>query len=297
MSGLTLLASLKAFDATARAGSMTAAARSLGLQQPTLSAHIARLEREYGVELFYRRGRRLELTPFGVTLSECTRRAFSAEEDAVALLAAAKHRYHGRLTLCAIGPYNVTPMIRVFRARHPLVSLAVTVGDSRRIVQMILDYQGDVGVILNAVDEPQLHCLPYRKQALVVFAPVSHALARQSSVTIKDLANQEFVMREEGSTTRKVFEQVLSEHGVTVRTSVEMGSREAVREAVAQGLGLGIVADTAYVPDPRLVRLPITGADVATYAHLICRTERRQVPLIAEFLRVADELRLSPGER
>ena len=78
MSGLTLLAALKAFDSTARQGSMTAAARELDLQQPTVSAHIARLERDYGVELFYRRGRRLELTPFGEHLSICTRRAISA---------------------------------------------------------------------------------------------------------------------------------------------------------------------------------------------------------------------------
>ena len=68
MSGLTLLAALKAFDATARAGSMTAAAKLLDLQQPTISAHIQRLENEYGVELFLRQGRRLELTTFGRTL-------------------------------------------------------------------------------------------------------------------------------------------------------------------------------------------------------------------------------------
>ncbi len=292
MSGLTLLAALKAFDSTARQGSMTAAARELDLQQPTVSAHIARLERDYGVELFYRRGRRLELTPFGEHLSICTRRAFSAEDDAVALLAAAKNRYHGHLSLCAIGPYNVTPMIKLFRQRHPRVSVSVAVGDSRSIVARILDYQGDVGVILNPVDDPQLHCLAYRRQPLVVFAPASHALASRQGVRITELANQEFVMREQGSTTRKVFEEALARHGVQVRTSVEMGSREAVREAVAQGLGLGIVAGTAYVPDPRLVRLPIVGDDVATHAHVICRAERLAVPLIAEFFATVAELKL-----
>ena len=101
MSGLTLLAALKAFDATARAGSMTAAAKLLDLQQPTISAHIQRLENEYGVELFLRQGRRLELTTFGRTLLDYTRRAFSGEEDAHALLAAAKNRFVGRLVIHA----------------------------------------------------------------------------------------------------------------------------------------------------------------------------------------------------
>src|SRR3989344_5194927 len=163
MSGLSLLAALKAFDATARAGSMTAAARVLAIQQPTVSSHIQRLEVDFGVELFHRRGRRLELTSFGRTLLDYTRRTFSGEEDAHALLAAAKNQYVGR-----------------------------------------------------------------------------------------------FVIREEGSTTRGVFEQELKERGVEVQVALEMGSRESVREAVAEGLGLGVVAETAYRPDPRLVKLTIS---------------------------------------
>jgi aminoethylphosphonate catabolism LysR family transcriptional regulator len=291
MSGLTLLAALKAFDATARAGSMTAAARELGLQQPTLSAHIQRLEKKYGVELFHRRGRRLELTAFGATLLEYTRRTFSAEEDAHALLAAARSRHHGRLNILAIGPYNVVPIIKAYRRKHPLVSIAVGVGDSRSITEKILDYQGDVGVILNAADDPYLHCMPYRKQPLVIFASASHPLARQHTLAIKDLENQEFVMREEGSTTRRVFEEALMAHGVKIRMSLEMGSREAVREAVAQGLGLGIVAQTAYIPDPRLVQLSVSDVTLATHAHLICRRERQQVPLIDDFFQIAAGLR------
>ena len=84
------LTELKAFDATARAGSMSAAARLLGLRQPTISAHIAHLESAWGVELFFRRGRRVELTEFGRTLRDATNRIFRAEEDALALLASAR---------------------------------------------------------------------------------------------------------------------------------------------------------------------------------------------------------------
>jgi DNA-binding transcriptional LysR family regulator len=98
------LTELKAFDATARAGSMSAAARLLGLRQPTISAHIAHLESAWGVELFFRRGRRVELTEFGRTLRDATNRIFRAEEDALALLASARSHYQGRLTICAVGP-------------------------------------------------------------------------------------------------------------------------------------------------------------------------------------------------
>lgn len=98
---------------------MTAAAKLLDLQQPTISAHIQRLENEYGVELFLRQGRRLELTTFGRTLLDYTRRAFSGEEDAHALLAAAKNRFVGRLVIHAIGPYNVVPVLKAFGAAIP----------------------------------------------------------------------------------------------------------------------------------------------------------------------------------
>ena len=290
MSGPALLAALKAFDATARIGSMTAAARTLGLQQPTLSAHIHRLEQDYGVELFHRRGRRLELTPFGRSLLEHTRRVFSAEEDALALLTAARHRFAGRLGVLAIGPYNVVPIVKAFVAACPMVRVSVGVGDSRSIVARILDYQGDVGVVLHRGDDPALWSLPYRRQPLVVFAQRDHPLASRASVALRDLAAHRFVIREEGSTTRQVFERAFREAGLTLQVAVEMGSREAVREAVAQGLGLGVVADTAYVPDPRLVRLPLVGVDLATHVHLICRRERRLAPLVAAFLDVAAAL-------
>ena len=290
MSGLTLLAALKAFDATVRAGSISAAARSLGLRQPTLSAHIARLERQHGVELFFRRGRRLELTPFGHSLSECTRRAFRAEEDAMALLTAAGIQSQGQLRICAVGPYNVTAVIKAFRARRPLVSVAVAIGDSRQVVESILDFRGDIGLLVHAVDDADLHCQPFRRQPLVVFASRTHPLAGAGSLSLADLQGQEFVFREQGSTTRRVFEQALARAGVSIRVHVEMGSREAVREAVAQGLGLGVVADMAYVPDPRLVKLTLAPPGLATHAHFICRQERRGVPLVREFLDAAREM-------
>lgn len=94
-------------------------------------------------------------------------------------------------------------------------------------------------------------------------------------------------IREEGSTTRRVFEQELKERGVEVQLALEMGSRESVREAVAQGLGLGVVAETAYGPDPRLAKLAISDTRMATQVHFICRKERHHAPLISTFLGLA----------
>jgi aminoethylphosphonate catabolism LysR family transcriptional regulator len=278
---------LRAFSAAARLGSMSAAARELALTQPTVSAHVAALERRFGVELFFRKGRRIELTEFGESLHEITHRMFSAEHDAMALLHQARSEYCGRLRLCAVGPYNVTPLIRQYRACWPRVQIAVAISDSAEIVRRVLDHQGDIGMPLQAVEDPRLHCEPYRRQALVIFGPREHPLLRQRSVLgVEDLHGQEFVLREPGSSTRRAFEATLAQAGVAVRCAVQMGSREAVREAVAQGLGLGVVAELAYVADARLAVLPIRHASLYTHPHLICLKDRLSTRLIANFVSV-----------
>lgn len=285
----SLIAELRAFDATIQAGSMSGAARLLGLRQSTISAHIGSLETRYGVELFLRRSRRLEVTEFGLALVETSRRIFAAEGDARALLMRARNRYTGRLRLSAVGPYNLVPLLGRFRARWPHVTVSVAVGDSRDVVERVLDHRADLGVLVHAVDDPRIHAVALGRQQLVVFAPRDHALTKRACVRLADLEGQEFVMREEGSTTREVFEAGLRQAGVKVRIGLEMGSRESVREAVAQGLGLGVVASNAYVPDERLVALPIEGAALHTHPHAICLRERQAVPLVASFLDVVAE--------
>lgn len=288
---LSSSAELKAFDATARSGSMSAAARLLGIRQPTVSAHIAGLEKRFGVELFVRRGRGVELTTFGQALHEVSNRIYRAEQQAALLLLSARSQYEGHLKISAVGPYNVLPMVKRYRALFPKIRLAVSVGDSRQIVEGILDHRDDVGVLLHAVNDERVYCVPYRRQALVVFASADHPLARLKRMTLSDLEGQEFVLREQGSQTRSVFEAGLGAAGVRVRSSLEMGSREAVREAVAQGLGLGVVAQTAFVADARLVVLPIDDMALSTHVHVICLAERQPAPLIAGFLEVVNQLK------
>jgi LysR family transcriptional regulator, low CO2-responsive transcriptional regulator len=142
----------------------------------------------------------------------------------------------------------------------------------------------DVGVLVHAEQDPRLHLLPLRKQRIVIMVPSSHALAQRRRVKLKDLEGQPFIMREQGSTTREVLERALAAVGVRVRVVVEIGSRESIREAVAAGIGLGAVSEIAFIPDARIVALPIENAEVFTYSHMICLSERRDARVIAAFL-------------
>jgi LysR family transcriptional regulator, low CO2-responsive transcriptional regulator len=284
-------AELRAFDATVRSGSMSAAARQLGLRQPTVSAHIASLEAQFGSALFIRRGRRLDITEMGPRLYDITNRIHHAEDEAARLLAGVRSQYEGTLRVSAIGPYNVTPILASFRAQHPRIAISVSICDSRSVVARVMDHQTDIGVMLYRVDDPNVFCMPYRQQPLVVFAATTHPFANRSSISLRDLHQQDFVLREQGSQTRRVFEEGLQASGFSVRTAVEMGSREAVHEAVAQGLGLGVVATPAFRKDPRVVVLHIPQMTLATHVHLICRHERLHETLLSRFIATATTLR------
>jgi DNA-binding transcriptional LysR family regulator len=224
-------------------------------------------------------------------LAEITSRISRAEDDAALLLASVRSQYEGTLRVCAIGPYNVMPIIAAFRAKYPRIRIAMTVGDSRSVVRSVTDHQQDVGLILHAVEDTAIHCVPFRRQPLVVFAEKHHPLATRGSVDLQLLDGQEFVLREEGSQTRKVFEAGMRDAGIRIRCAFEVGSRESVREAVAQRLGLGIVAKTAFVPDPRLVALDVRGLTLATHVHLICLAERKSDALVERFLQTAELLK------
>lgn len=281
---MKLLVLLQSFHAVASAGSITAAARRLGLSQPTLSAQLAELERHFGVELFFRRGRRLAITPLGAQLCGLTHRLSELELEAQALLGANASGLSGKLELAAVGPYNLMKLLRVFCDRHPGLAVHVVSGDSAAVLQRVLDYEADLGFIVEAPADSRLHCLSLQRQPLWLMAPVAHPLARRRQVRLSDLAGQGFVVRDAGSTTQRVFAQALTDAGVAVQVRLRLSSREAVREAVIQGLGLGIVARPAFVAGDGLVGLPFEEPAMATHAHLVWLASRSDSRLIRAFV-------------
>jgi DNA-binding transcriptional LysR family regulator len=123
----------------------------------------------------------------------------------------------------------------------------------------------------------------YARYPVIVFVHVSHPFAKRESIALNELAGQPLLMREPGSTTRKALEDALQERGVSVQVAMEIGSREALREAVARGLGIGTVSQSEYVPDPRLRPVRIEGDVVSTHIHVCCLRERRESRLISSF--------------
>ncbi|HUN45190.1 MAG TPA: LysR substrate-binding domain-containing protein [Stellaceae bacterium] len=275
---------LRAFHAVATEGSFTGAARALGVTQPTLSAQVKALEESYGVALFDRRGRGAAPTPLGERLLEITRRLFLLEEEAEELLARARALTTGHLRVSAGSPYHVVPFLAAFAARYPAVHTSLAIGNSEAVLDSLLHYRADVAVIPDIAADPRLESILCAEQRLVVFMPRRHPWAKRRSIRLADLRDQPIVLREPGSTTRKVFERAAATAKVQARVVMEIESREAVREAVAAGLGIGVVLEAEFGRDDRLASVPLAGADLTTREYVVCLKERRNLRIVSAFL-------------
>ena len=277
---------LRSFHAVAVEGSFTQAAKSLSVGQPSITTHVKALEDLFGVELFCRHGHHVELTELGKSLLAITQRIFSLEGEASELLTTASGFKIGHLKIGAIGPHQVTEMILAFGRRYPDVELSVSLGNSQEVAERVLDFRDDVGIVPQGEKDPRFHSIPYSRNRIVLVVREDHAWAARKEVKIEELEGQRLVLREVGSATRRTFEEALARKKVTIRPVLAIGSREAVREAVASGLGIGIALEDESLPDERLRPLPISDADIYLHPHVVCLQERRNAPLIKAFFDV-----------
>jgi len=289
---------LRSFHAVAQRMSFTVAARELGVSQPTITTQVRSLEQEFGVELFVRRGRRIELTETGGGLLDITRRLFADEKDAADYLNETRGLKTGHLRVGAVGPDHVTDMLAAFNVRYPGIYVSVTVGNSRDTLRDLLDYRTDVAVLAHVDPDTRLVAIPYRRHRVVVMCPADHAFAGRRAIRARDMEGQRLIVREAGSTTRRAFDQAMREKDVRPKVVMEIGSRESIREAVAKGIGLGVVSEMEFIPDPRIRALQVSDAEIYTYAHVVHLRERQNARLVRAFLaELSGLLAITPGAR
>lgn len=277
-------AQVKAFHAVASQGSYTKAAKSLHVTQPTVSDHVKALEEHYGVKLFRRQGRGVALTSLGHALLDITRRKFSLEAEAEQLLSMAKGMMSGRLRVTADGPYLVVPLLGAFCQRYPGINISINFGNTEQVLQDLHELKADIGVFADFNNDDRLYAFPYRTDKLVVFVSKDHEWSRRHSVKLEELNDKRLILREQGSITRSVFEQAMRQKAVKPERVLEIGSREGVREAVAAGLGIGVIAEGELGHDSRLVALSVKDADLNVTEFLACLKEARPIPVVQAFI-------------
>ena len=282
---------LRAFHAVANEGSFTRAANVLRVSQPTLSAHVRSLEEGYGIELFERRGRSVHLTEFGQSLKEITTRYFSTESEIETLLSRAKDLLRGRLRIAADSPFYMISLLSTFSRRYPAVRQNFTFGNSAKVLNTLLTGECDVAFLPELETDERLHALPFFRDRLVTLVSTSHPWAQQRRIQLTDLAEETVLLRERGSQTLAVLERALEGAGVRLKETIELGSREAVREAAANGLGVGIINEGEVGQDDRLHTLWIAKADLSVTEYVACLEARKSTPEIAALFEIAAQVK------
>ena len=279
---------LRLLLAVSREGGVTRAAQRLHLTQPTLSAQLRQLSEQVGLALFERVGRRLHLTAAGEAVVASAQRVEHELEALDETLAGLRGDLAGRLRLAVVSTAEtfIPRLLGDFRRERPAVEVSLVVLNRDAVIRRLADNLDDLYIMSRPPEAPVVVATPFLNNPLVVIAPADHALAGRSALPVAALAAEEFVLREPGSGTRQATEHFFAEHGLTLRPRLELGSNEAVKQAVAGGLGLSVLSAhaLAHAVDEGIAVLSVVDTPVHSQWQVVYPGGKRLSPLAAAFL-------------
>lgn len=282
-------AQLKAFHAVAVHGSFTKAAERLFLTQPAISDQVRKLEERFGVLLFHRNKRSVRLTDLGERLLSITQRLFVIEAEAQELLHDSRALQTGSLILAVDAPVHVLPQIARFCERYPGISVKIETGNTDESLFRLFNYQADLALLGREVSDERLISLPLRNDPMVAFVSRNHPWADRKSICLADLDDTPLVLREIGSVTRQTLEEEMAAAGLRIRPAIQVEGREAAREAVVVGIGVGVVSAAEFGADSRVCALPITDCTLRLTETLVCLREQSSRRVVSTFLEMVRE--------
>jgi DNA-binding transcriptional LysR family regulator len=242
---------LKVFEATARQGSFTRAAEELFLTQPTVSMQVKQLTKAIGLPLFEQVGKKLYLTDAGRELFSACQDIFGRLDQLEMRVADMKGMKQGQLRLAVIttAKYFVPRLLGPFCRIYPGIDVSLIVTNHEQVIERLSDNQDDLYIMSQLPEHMDIEAYPFLDNPLVVVAPRNHPLAGQKNIPIARLIEEHFIMREPGSGTRRSVQKLFDQEGISVRVRLELGSNEAIKQAIAGGLGLSVLSRHTLTPE------------------------------------------------
>ena len=288
---------LRAFHTIATEGSISRAARRLNVAQPTLSQQLKALEERHKAALFDGRKPPLRLTAFGRQLFDLTQKLFVTSQDIDNLLRDPEGRMTADLRLGSDSPFFAVHLAAAIRSRIPSTVIRVRIGNGVETFSWLREGQIDVAIVSDPPGDNAFAYEPLVTDRLVVAVPRDDPRADLPVFPVAALADATLLVREPASRTRTAMEALLLAADVTPMETMELHTRETIREGVAIGLGLSLFFSLECPPDDRIRFLPldvdITLSRLTEY--VVCLNERRRTPLLSSVMDAAIELRaISP---
>jgi DNA-binding transcriptional LysR family regulator len=284
---------LRVFHAVARRESYSRAAEDLHISQPAVSKHVLDLEEELGAMLFHRLGRRIVLTEAGRLMADYAQRIFTLADESRRALEELQGLERGTLRLGASstpGNYLLPRALAAFRTRYPRLEVSLDITASRDVVDRIIRQDLDLGFV-GATFAADLHVQPYVEDELVLILRPGHPLARLPAIPREALEGETFMLRDTTSGTRTVAEAELKTRGITIRRMLELRSVEAIKQAVAEGLGISFISRYAVALEVRYKVLALAADPRLRFRRPLIMISRKAARLSPAALAFAASLR------
>lgn len=238
------LQQLRLFEAVSRRSSYTRAAEELHLSQPAVSIQIKRLEEQVGLPLFEVVGKKIFPTAAGNAMYEASVDILNRVGELKNTVEELKGVVKGPLQLSVVttSKYFMPHLLGTFLNQYPEVEPKLVFTNRARVIQRLYDNEDDFVVMGQVPEDSKLETHPFLENILVPVAHPSHPLAKKKNITLEELVKERFLVREEGSGTRLVFDRLLEKNGLNIEPYMELGSSEALKQAVMAGLGLAILS-------------------------------------------------------
>lgn len=235
---------LEVFEAIARLGSFTRASEELHLTQPTVSMQMKKLADAVGLPLFEQVGRRIHLTDAGKELAITAREIMQSLERCDMSIAEMRGLKKGKLRLAVVSTakYFAPRILGEFSRQHPGVEVALKVTNRQRVLERAAENLDDLYILSQPASNLLLAARPFMENPLVVMAHAEHPLTQERNIPLQRIAKEPFLMREVGSGTRLTVEQIFARHGIQPNIRMELGSNEAIKQAILAGLGVSVLS-------------------------------------------------------
>ncbi|MHB1351885.1 MAG: LysR family transcriptional regulator [Thiobacillus sp.] len=240
----TTFRQLEIFEAIARLGSFTRASEELYLTQPTVSMQMKKLTENVGAPLIEHIGKRIHLTADGQQLAQATREIFAILDRFTMSVAERRGLKQGKLSLMAIttASYFAPRLLGEFARLYPGIDVSLRVTNKEQVLASIADNLDDLYFLGQPPEDIDVVATPIMDNPIVVLAAPDHPLAHARRIPLEQLAKEPWLMRERGSGTRNAIERRFAESGIAVHPRLELGSNEAIKQAILAGLGISALS-------------------------------------------------------
>ncbi len=279
---------LEVFVAVAKTGNMTLAASAVHITQSACSMALAAMEQQLGGDLFDRHGKKLVLNERGRILFPKAANVLTQIAELEDLMRGKKQQQlAGHLIIGAsttIGNYILPELIGQFININPQAKITLRVGNTEQIIQQLLKFKIDLGMIEGNCYAEDIDVIPWKKDQLIIVAAAQHPLAKKEKITLKDIQQAKWILRETGSGTREKFEEALQGKLIPY---LEFGNTEAIKQAVKAGLGISCLSKTTVtelLKSGQIIELKTPFLKLTRDFYILMHKEKHKTSVLEHFI-------------